>query len=35
VVITHDADIAAVCRRRIEIRDGQIVTDTSEAARNA
>jgi putative ABC transport system ATP-binding protein len=35
VVITHDADIAAVCRRRIEIRDGQIVTDTSEADRNA
>jgi putative ABC transport system ATP-binding protein len=31
VIITHDAGIAAACRRRIEIRDGRIITDRSEA----
>jgi len=31
VVITHDAGIAAACRRRVELRDGRIITDTSEA----
>jgi putative ABC transport system ATP-binding protein len=28
VVITHDADVAAATRRRIELRDGRIVHDT-------
>ena len=31
VIITHDAGVAAVCRRRVELRDGQIITDISEA----
>jgi putative ABC transport system ATP-binding protein len=31
VIITHDAEIAAACGRRVELRDGQIITDTSEA----
>ena len=31
VIITHDAAVAAACRRRVEIRDGRIITDTSEA----
>jgi len=31
VIITHDAGIAAACRRRVELRDGRIITDTSEA----
>jgi putative ABC transport system ATP-binding protein len=31
VVITHDAGVAAACRRRVELRDGRIVTDTSQA----
>src|SRR5215467_13376313 len=30
VIITHDA-AAAACRRRVEIRDGRIINDTSEA----
>jgi len=30
VVITHDASVAAACRRRVELRDGQITTDTGE-----
>jgi putative ABC transport system ATP-binding protein len=29
VVITHDPDVAAVMERRIEIRDGRIIRDTS------
>jgi putative ABC transport system ATP-binding protein len=29
VVITHDADVAAAARRRIELRDGLIVHDTA------
>jgi len=31
VIITHDAGVAAVCRRRVELRDGRIITDISEA----
>jgi putative ABC transport system ATP-binding protein len=31
VIITHDAEIAAACQRRVELRDGRIITDTSEA----
>ena len=31
VIITHDAGVATACRRRVELRDGRIVTDTSEA----
>jgi putative ABC transport system ATP-binding protein len=31
VIITHDAGIAAACHRRVELRDGRIITDTSEA----
>jgi putative ABC transport system ATP-binding protein len=31
VVITHDAGVAAACRRRVELRDGQVITDTCEA----
>jgi putative ABC transport system ATP-binding protein len=31
VIITHDAGVAAACRRRVELRDGRIITDTSEA----
>src|SRR5262249_7227604 len=31
VIITHDTAAAAACRRRVEIRDGRIIPDTSEA----
>jgi putative ABC transport system ATP-binding protein len=31
VVITHDAGVATACRRRVELRDGRIITDTGEA----
>lgn len=29
VIITHEEEVAAVCKRRIEIRDGKIVSDSS------
>ena len=32
VIITHDAGVAAACRRRVELSDGRIITDTSEAS---
>ena len=31
VIVTHDAGIAAACQRRVEFRDGRIVTDTGRA----
>jgi len=31
VIITHDAGVAAACRRRVELSDGRIITDTIEA----
>ena len=30
VIITHDAGIAAACRRQVQLRDGQIIADTCE-----
>jgi putative ABC transport system ATP-binding protein len=33
VVITHDAEVAAACPRRIELRDGRIVAQTSQESR--
>jgi putative ABC transport system ATP-binding protein len=30
VVITHDAGVAAACRRRVELRDGRIIADSNE-----
>jgi putative ABC transport system ATP-binding protein len=33
VVITHDAEVAAACPRRIELRDGLIVAQTSQEPR--
>jgi putative ABC transport system ATP-binding protein len=32
VVVTHDRDVAAAMERRVELRDGQIVADTRQAA---
>jgi putative ABC transport system ATP-binding protein len=34
VIITHDREVAVACKRRVELRDGQITTDTSEATTN-
>jgi putative ABC transport system ATP-binding protein len=31
LVVTHDAQVAAATRRRIELRDGQVVRDTAAA----
>jgi putative ABC transport system ATP-binding protein len=33
VVITHDAEVAAACPRRIELRDGRVVAPTSRETR--
>ena len=32
VLVTHDADLAKRCERRVAMRDGRIVADTREAA---
>jgi putative ABC transport system ATP-binding protein len=32
VVVTHDRDVAASMERRVELRDGQVITDTGQAA---
>ena len=32
VVVTHDRDVAAAMGRRVELRDGQVVADTRQAA---
>ena len=32
VVVTHDRDVAAAMERRVELRDGQVVADTRQAA---
>jgi putative ABC transport system ATP-binding protein len=32
VVVTHDRDVAAAMERRVELRDGQVVADTQQAA---
>ncbi|MFJ3777797.1 hypothetical protein ACIPX0_39535 [Streptomyces sp. NPDC090075] len=34
-LITHDRDIAARLPRRVEIRDGLVLSDTSDAAAKA
>jgi putative ABC transport system ATP-binding protein len=34
LIITHDAGVAAACRRRVELRDGRIITDTGEPGRH-
>jgi putative ABC transport system ATP-binding protein len=32
VVVTHDRDVAGAMERRVELRDGQVVADTRQAA---
>jgi putative ABC transport system ATP-binding protein len=32
IVVTHDHDVAGALRRQVELRDGQVVRDTQEAA---
>jgi macrolide transport system ATP-binding/permease protein len=32
VIITHDQKIAAACRRKIEIQDGRVVSDTQDSS---
>jgi putative ABC transport system ATP-binding protein len=32
VVVTHDRDVAAAMERRVELRDGEVVADTRQAA---
>ena len=32
VVVTHDRDVATAMERRVELRDGQVVADTRQAA---
>jgi putative ABC transport system ATP-binding protein len=32
VVVTHDRDVAAAMERRVELRDGQVVADSEQAA---
>lgn len=29
IIVTHDADVAAKCRRRIVLADGKIISDTA------
>jgi ABC-type lipoprotein export system ATPase subunit len=31
-VVTHDRDVATAMERRVELRDGQVVADTRQAA---
>ena len=35
VIITHDAGVAAACRRRVTLRDGRVISDTDPGASEA
>ncbi|MCB0057803.1 MAG: macrolide ABC transporter ATP-binding protein, partial [Caldilineaceae bacterium] len=35
VIVTHDSDIAALCDRIIQMKDGQIVTQAAEMTASA